>query len=117
VARAPSDAGVTGNDPQSRSGTALVRKANLTLLNKQGGGHLWMSSCFCMEQQMSNASRFPLVPDKLWQPINPWTFYQQGAQLGFFNIDLGTPKTPNSNKKSLMMLGAIAGSSAISEMH
>jgi hypothetical protein len=30
-----------------------------------------------------------MAPEKLWQSILPWNFYQQGAQIGLINIDLG----------------------------
>jgi hypothetical protein len=32
---------------------------------------------------------FSLAPEQLWQAINPITAYQQGAQFGFINLDLG----------------------------
>ena len=35
-----------------------------------------------------------LAPEKLWQPINPWTFYQPGARFGLINIDLGQTPRP-----------------------
>ena len=43
---------------------------------------------------MSKSFQLSLAPEKLWQAINPWTFYQQGAQLGFINIDLGQTPHP-----------------------
>lgn len=36
--------------------------------------------------------RVPLAPENLWQAINPWSFYQQGARFGFINIDLGAAR-------------------------
>ena len=38
---------------------------------------------------MSTPFQISLAPDQLWQAINPMTFYQQGAQFGLINIDLG----------------------------
>ena len=35
------------------------------------------------------STAFSLAPQQLWQAINPMTFYQQGAQFGLINIDLG----------------------------
>ena len=31
---------------------------------------------------MSKPFQVSLAPEKLWQAINPWSFYQQGAQFG-----------------------------------
>ena len=50
---------------------------------------------------MSNAFRLSLAPDKLWQQIDPWKFYQQGAQFGFINIDLGNTQHPELEQKIL----------------
>ena len=42
---------------------------------------------------MSKPFQVKLAPDKRWQAINPWSFYQQGAQFGLVNIELGqTPR-------------------------
>jgi hypothetical protein len=38
---------------------------------------------------MTKSFQFSVAPEKLWQAINPWSFYNQGAQLGFVNINLG----------------------------
>ncbi|SFK66743.1 hypothetical protein [Methylocapsa palsarum] len=35
---------------------------------------------------MSKAFEISLAPQKLWQAINPLTFYQQGVQVGLINI-------------------------------
>ncbi|WP_026607480.1 hypothetical protein [Methylocapsa acidiphila] len=42
---------------------------------------------------MPKPFQFSLAPQQLWQAINPLTFYQQGAELGLINIDIG--QTPN----------------------
>lgn len=42
---------------------------------------------------MSQSFQVSLAPDKLWQAINPWNVYLEGAQFGLINIDLGhTPR-------------------------
>jgi hypothetical protein len=55
---------------------------------------------------MSNAFRLSLAPDKLWQQIDPWKFYQQGAQFGFINIDLGNTQHPELEQKILDEVGS-----------
>ena len=47
-----------------------------------------------------------LAPQNLWQPINPWTFYQQGAQFGFINIDLGQTPQPEVEQAVLEKVGS-----------
>jgi hypothetical protein len=47
-----------------------------------------------------------LAPEKLWQAINPWSFYQQGAQLGFVNINLGHTPHPEIEQKLLDEVGS-----------
>ena len=42
---------------------------------------------------MANSLGLSIAPDKLWQAINPWTFYQNGGQFGLVNIDLGDRKS------------------------
>jgi hypothetical protein len=49
---------------------------------------------------------FQLAPDKLWQAINPWTFYQQGAQFGLINIDLGNTQHPDVEQTILDEVGS-----------
>ncbi|MDL2409463.1 hypothetical protein PY650_28285 [Rhizobium calliandrae] len=49
---------------------------------------------------------FALAPEKLWQAINPWTFYQQGAQIGFINIDLGSTPAPETEQTILDEVGS-----------
>ena len=48
---------------------------------------------------MSNS--FSLAPSQLWQAINPMTFYQQGAQFGFINVDLGQTAEPDVERAIL----------------
>jgi len=40
---------------------------------------------------MSNS--FSVAPEKLWQAINPWSFFE-GAHFGLINIDLGHTQQP-----------------------
>ena len=55
---------------------------------------------------MSKPFQVSLAPDKLWQAINPWSFYQQGAQFGFINIDLGQTSHPDVEQKILDDVGS-----------
>ena len=55
---------------------------------------------------MSKNFQLSLAPEKLWQAINPWTFYQQGAQLGFINIDLGQTPHPEVEQAILDDVGS-----------
>jgi len=55
---------------------------------------------------MSKSFQFPLAPEKLWQAINPWSFYQQGAQFGFVNIDLGQTPQPEVEQAVLEKVGS-----------
>jgi hypothetical protein len=55
---------------------------------------------------MSKKFQFSIAPEKLWQAINPWTFYQQGAQLGFINIDLGQTPNPEMEQAILDKVGS-----------
>ena len=55
---------------------------------------------------MSNTFQLSLAPQKLWQAINPWTFYQQGAQFGFINIDLGQTPHPEAEQAILDEVGS-----------
>src|SRR5215472_8146993 len=58
------------------------------------------------ETTMSNSFQLSLAPEKLWQAINPWTFYQQGAQFGFINIDLGETPHPEVEQAILDDVGS-----------
>lgn len=55
---------------------------------------------------MINKFQFSIAPEKLWQAINPWTFYQQGAQFGFINIDLGQTPHPEVEQAVLDEVGS-----------
>jgi hypothetical protein len=55
---------------------------------------------------MSNSFQLSLAPYKLWQAINPWTFYQQGAQFGLVNIELGQTAHPEVEKAILDDVGS-----------
>jgi hypothetical protein len=55
---------------------------------------------------MSKTFQLSLAPQKLWQAINPWTFYQQGAQFGFINIDLGQTPHPEVEQAVLDRVGS-----------
>ncbi len=55
---------------------------------------------------MSGTFKFALAPDQLWQAINPWSFYNQGAQLGFVNINLGQTQHPELEQKLLDEVGS-----------
>lgn len=55
---------------------------------------------------MANSFGLSIAPDKLWQAINPWTFYQQGAQFGLINIDLGQTPHPEIEQAILDQVGS-----------
>jgi hypothetical protein len=55
---------------------------------------------------MSKSFQLSLAPEKLWQAINPMTFYQQGGQLGFINIDLGQTPEPEVEQAILDKVGS-----------
>ncbi|HEX4157448.1 MAG TPA: hypothetical protein VHY79_03165 [Rhizomicrobium sp.] len=55
---------------------------------------------------MTQKFQLSLAPNKLWQAINPWTFYQQGAQLGLVNIDLGQSSDPATEQAILDKVGS-----------
>lgn len=55
---------------------------------------------------MAGKFQLSIAPEKLWQAINPWTFYQQGAQLGFINIDLGATPNPGMEQTILDTVGS-----------
>ena len=45
------------------------------------------------------------TPEKLWQAINPLTL-QQGAQLGFINVDLGNTQQSELEREILDRVGS-----------
>jgi len=55
---------------------------------------------------MTQSFQLSLAPQKLWQAINPWTFYQQGAQFGLVNIDLGQTPQPQTEQAILDQVGS-----------
>jgi hypothetical protein len=55
---------------------------------------------------MSNSMKVSFAPEKLWQAINPLTIYQQGAQFGFINIDLGDTQQPELERTILDKVGS-----------
>src|ERR1043165_5126506 len=58
------------------------------------------------ETIVTNSFQFSLAPEKLWQAINPRSFYNQGAQLGFVNINLGRTNHPEIEQKVLDEVGS-----------
>jgi hypothetical protein len=58
---------------------------------------------------MSDSSapfQLQLAPEQLWQAINPWTFSNQGAQIGLFNISLGQTPRPDIERRVLDEVGS-----------
>ena len=55
---------------------------------------------------MSTPFQISLAPDQLWQAINPITAYQQGAQFGFINIDLGNTAESDLERNILDKVGS-----------
>ena len=47
-----------------------------------------------------------LVPEKLWQAINPWTFIKEGVQFGFINVNLGQTPHPEVEQTILDDVGS-----------
>lgn len=55
---------------------------------------------------MTKPFQFSLAPQELWQAINPWSFYQEGAQLGLVNINLGQTRHPEVEQEILDEVGS-----------
>jgi hypothetical protein len=55
---------------------------------------------------MPRSFQLALAPQKLWQAINPWSFYQQGAQFGLINIELGQTPRPEVEQAILDEVGS-----------
>ena len=55
---------------------------------------------------MAKSFQVSLVPEQLWQAINPWRFYQQGAQFGLINIELGQTPHPETERAILEEVGS-----------
>jgi hypothetical protein len=59
-----------------------------------------------ISQETAMSTAFSLAPEQLWQAINPMTFYQQGAQFGLINIDLGAAGESDLERKLLDRVGS-----------
>lgn len=55
---------------------------------------------------MTGQFKLKLAPDQLWQAINPWSFYNQGAQFGFINVNLGATSRPDIEQAVLDEVGS-----------
>jgi hypothetical protein len=55
---------------------------------------------------MSDPFQISFAPQQLWQALNPWTFYQQGGQVGLINIDLGQTPSPRTERAILNDVGS-----------
>lgn len=55
---------------------------------------------------MAKPFQVSLAPEKLWQAINPLSIYQPGAQIGFFNINLGQTPRPDIEQEILERVGS-----------
>ncbi|WP_439597920.1 hypothetical protein [Falsiroseomonas sp.] len=55
---------------------------------------------------MPRPMQISLAPEQLWQAINPWSFYQQGAQFGLVNIQLGRTPSPELEQRILEEVGS-----------
>jgi hypothetical protein len=53
-----------------------------------------------------NKFQFSVAPEKLWQAINPWSFFNQGAQFGLVNVNLGQTPRPDIEQKVLDEVGS-----------
>jgi hypothetical protein len=50
--------------------------------------------------------RISLAPEQLMQAINPWNFYNPGAQFGLVNISLGQTPRPDIERTLLDEVGS-----------
>jgi hypothetical protein len=55
---------------------------------------------------MTDKFQFSVAPEKLWQAINPWSFFNQGAQFGLVNVNLGQTPRPDIERKVLDEVGS-----------
>src|SRR5690349_8569279 len=55
---------------------------------------------------MTDTFKLSLAPDRLWQSINPWTFYNQGAQFGFIVGNPGEPPRRGPEQAALDGVGS-----------
>ena len=65
-----------------------------------------LANSFFIANRMTDSFKLSLAPDKLWQAINPWSFYNQGAQLGLINVNLGQTPRPDIEQKLLDEVGS-----------
>ena len=65
-----------------------------------------ISPSLARRRPMSTPFQISLAPEQLWQAINPMTFYQQGAQFGLINIDLGAAAESDLERKLLDRVGS-----------
>lgn len=49
---------------------------------------------------------YSIAPEQLWQSILPWKFYQEGAQLGCININLGSTPAPETEHRIIDEVGS-----------
>src|SRR4051812_19981315 len=47
-----------------------------------------------------------LAPNKLWQMISPLSYFNQGGQLGFINVNLGATSRPDIEQNILDEVGS-----------
>jgi hypothetical protein len=59
-----------------------------------------------MWRQSMGTMQLALAPEKLWQAINPWSFYNQGAQIGLVNIEIGQTAHPEIEQAVLDEVGS-----------
>jgi hypothetical protein len=64
------------------------------------------AACAKTARETAMSTPFSLAPDQLWQAINPITAYQQGAQFGFINLDLGAAGESDLERKLLDRVGS-----------
>jgi hypothetical protein len=55
---------------------------------------------------MTRPFEVSLAPQQLWQAINPWSFYNQGAQFGLINVNLGQTAAPETERAILDEVGS-----------
>jgi hypothetical protein len=55
---------------------------------------------------MSKPFQISLAPERLFQPINPLTFFQQGASFGIINVNFGQTPRPDIEQEILEEVGS-----------
>jgi hypothetical protein len=58
------------------------------------------------QQIMSKPFQISLAPERLFQPINPLTFFQQGASFGIINVNFGQTPRPEVEQEILEEVGS-----------